>query len=352
MAPRPDARGRPSLEARYEAALRAGRRPACPTSRPSRSATGLRDLLDDAPDGPSLSAFIEDEGTLTHLREFAIHRSPYQRKEADPHTWAIPRLSGRAKAAIVEIQADEYGSGRPGEAHADLFADTMVALGLDPTYGAYVDDVPGVTLATTNLVTFLGLHRRLRGALVGHLAAFEMTSVGPDGPLRPGASAAWASGATSSTTSTSRPTPTTRSSPPTTWPGAWPLDEPELVDEILFGAMAVTNAERRLSRPPARRRGRSGRTSLAVRVAPETVLRPQRLTPSAPLDGVDEVGLGVGVCHPVVAVLDGEAALQLGVGVPVVGRGPAASPGRRRGGPTTRGRCARPGGSGGYARRR
>jgi hypothetical protein len=27
----------------------------------------------------------------------------------------------------------------------------------------------------------LGLHRRLRGALVGHLAGFEMTSVGPMG---------------------------------------------------------------------------------------------------------------------------------------------------------------------------
>jgi hypothetical protein len=30
-----------------------------------------------------------------------------------------------------------------------------------------------------NLVTMLGLHRKWRGALVGHLALFEMTSVGP-----------------------------------------------------------------------------------------------------------------------------------------------------------------------------
>ena len=167
------------LEGRYEAALRAdvGLLPAVT---PATMATGLRQLL-DAGDGPSLSSFLESQGTLDQLREFAIHRSAYQRKEADPHTWALPRLSGRAKAAIIEIQSDEYGNGRPGEAHADLFADTMVALDLDPTYGAYVDDLPGVTLATVNLVTFLGLHRRLRGALVGHLAAFEMTSVGPMG---------------------------------------------------------------------------------------------------------------------------------------------------------------------------
>jgi hypothetical protein len=57
----------------------------------------------------------------------------------------------------------------------------MEELGLDPTYGAYLDRIPGVTLATVNLISLFGLHRRWRGALVGHLAVFEMTSVGPMG---------------------------------------------------------------------------------------------------------------------------------------------------------------------------
>src|SRR5580692_10134199 len=57
----------------------------------------------------------------------------------------------------------------------------MSSLDLDPTYGAYVDRLPAVTLATTNLISMFGLHRRLRGALVGHLASFEMNSVGPMG---------------------------------------------------------------------------------------------------------------------------------------------------------------------------
>jgi hypothetical protein len=39
--------------------------------------------------------------------------------------------------------------------------------------------LPAATLATGNLVTMFGLHRRWRGAAVGHLALFEMTSVGP-----------------------------------------------------------------------------------------------------------------------------------------------------------------------------
>jgi hypothetical protein len=65
--------------------------------------------------------------------------------------------------------------------HAERFAMTMRAFGLDPGLGAYLDVVPGSTLATDNLVTMFGLHRAWRGACVGHLALFEMTSVGPMG---------------------------------------------------------------------------------------------------------------------------------------------------------------------------
>jgi hypothetical protein len=137
--------------------------------------------ISTAEGGPSLSAYVAEQADREQVRELAIHRSLYQRKEADPHSWAFPRLSGRAKSAFVEIQMDEYGEGRPGASHAELFADTMRALDLDPTYGAYLDAVPGPTLATVNLISLFGRQRRLRGALVGHLALFEMTSVGPMG---------------------------------------------------------------------------------------------------------------------------------------------------------------------------
>ena len=39
---------------------------------------------------------------------------------------------------------------------------------------------PASTLATVNLMSLCGLHRRLRGAIVGHLALFEMTSSIPN----------------------------------------------------------------------------------------------------------------------------------------------------------------------------
>lgn len=131
-------------------------------------------------DGPSLSRHLEVRGSLEQFQEFAIHRSAYQLKEADPHSWAIPRLFGIPKAALVEVQADEYGGGQWERMHSVLFATTMEALGLDSRYGAYLEHIPGLTLATVNLMSLFGLQRRWRGAIAGHLAMFEMTSPQPN----------------------------------------------------------------------------------------------------------------------------------------------------------------------------
>jgi hypothetical protein len=167
---------RAALEHRFLARLAGEVGP--PSPMPAEWLVGeLRALA--AGDGPSLSTFVADHGTREQVREFLVHRSAYQRKEADAHTWVIPRLRGRTKAAVVQIQHDEYGEGIARAMHAELFAVTMVALGLDPELGAYVDLLPGTTLATDNLPTLFGLHRRWRAACVGHLALFEMTSVGP-----------------------------------------------------------------------------------------------------------------------------------------------------------------------------
>jgi hypothetical protein len=146
--------------------------------RPEHVPAVLTDVIEQH-EGWSLSSHMLRRGTVRHLQEFAVHRSAYQLKEADPHTWVLPRLAGAAKAAVAEIQFDEYGQGRPAATHSTLFADTMRALGLDDRYGAHLPLLPGSTLATVNLISMFGLHRRLRGALVGHLATFEMTSVVP-----------------------------------------------------------------------------------------------------------------------------------------------------------------------------
>ena len=171
---------RGELERIFEAAVRGavGDPPAAIAA--EESDTALREII-AADDGPSLSLHLDRDGTLDQLLEFVVHRSAYQLKEADPHSWALPRIAGPPKAALVEVQADEYGGGRPDRIHAELFARSMEALGLDSSYGAYLDRIPAPTLATVNLMSLFGLHRRLRGAIVGHLALFEMTSSIPNG---------------------------------------------------------------------------------------------------------------------------------------------------------------------------
>ena len=131
-------------------------------------------------DGPSLSKFLQRKATLEQFREFVTHRSIYHLKEADPHAWGLPRLGGRSKAALVEIQADEYGGGRLEMMHTELFRTMMRGLDLDDGYGAYIDVVPAITLAVNNVMSLFGLHRRRLPALLGHLAAFEMTSSAPN----------------------------------------------------------------------------------------------------------------------------------------------------------------------------
>jgi hypothetical protein len=169
-----------TIELAFEKALR-DRVPVPPLPEPGVDtvAAALFELA-AADTGPSVSRYLAKKATDEQAHEFLIQQSVYKLKEADPHSWAIPRLHGRAKAALVEIQADEYGDGRLARMHSELFALTMRGLGLDDTVGFYVDAVPAITLTSSNLMTMFGTQRRLRGAIAGHLAAFEITSSAPN----------------------------------------------------------------------------------------------------------------------------------------------------------------------------
>jgi hypothetical protein len=133
-------------------------------------------LLSDDPDGPGLSPYLARAGNWEQMRELFIHRSLYHLKEADPHAWAIPRLEGRGKAALVSVEFDEYGGGRAERMHSALFVDLLAAAGLNADYLGYIDVVPAQSLAIVNFMSLCGLHRRLRGALAGLFAAAEITT--------------------------------------------------------------------------------------------------------------------------------------------------------------------------------
>lgn len=127
-------------------------------------------------DGAGVSHYLCEAGTWEQMREYLVHRSIYHLKEGDPHAWAIPRLTGQAKASFVAVEFDEFGAGRGSQLHQQLYADLMKAAGLDATYLGYLDLVAAESLAAVNLMSLFGLHRRLCGAAVGHFAATEITS--------------------------------------------------------------------------------------------------------------------------------------------------------------------------------
>ncbi|MFI6848937.1 iron-containing redox enzyme family protein [Kitasatospora sp. NPDC050467] len=133
-------------------------------------------LLTEPRTGTGPSHFLLADGRRWQACEYLVHRSLYHLKEADPQLWAAPRLGGAAQAAFLAVEYDEYGAGHPDRAHSRLFAEMMADFGLDPTYGHYVDAAAAPALAVVNLMSLFGLHRALRGALVGQFAAVEITS--------------------------------------------------------------------------------------------------------------------------------------------------------------------------------
>ncbi len=143
------------------------------------AATAVRDKFDDLrrpPSATGVGAHLLRRPDRDQLREVLVHRSLYHLKEADPQAWVLPRLEGAAKALVAAVEFDEYGGGRPDRMHSRLFADLMRAFDLSPEYGAYVDVVPAPMLAVVNFMSLCGLHRALRGALLGQLAVVELTS--------------------------------------------------------------------------------------------------------------------------------------------------------------------------------
>lgn len=136
----------------------------------------LDGLLVENLDAPGVSHHLKDRGEWWQLREYLVHRSIYHLKEADPHAWVIPRLQGQAKASLVAVEFDEFGGGRADRMHSRLFADLMREAGLEAGYLYYLEIAPAVSLAPVNMMSLFGLHRALRGALVGHFAAAEITT--------------------------------------------------------------------------------------------------------------------------------------------------------------------------------
>jgi hypothetical protein len=170
---------RRSIEDRFERELREA------TTDAAESVGDLDDVGDQVlamaqrASGVGLSGYLRRDATREQITDFLRERSVQQLKESDPQSFLLPRLQGPVKVALAEIQYDEYGVGDPARLHQRLFADALAAAGLDPAYGAYLGEVSAISLASANVMSMFCLNRRLRGAAVGHFAAFEASSSVP-----------------------------------------------------------------------------------------------------------------------------------------------------------------------------
>src|SRR6202042_1097889 len=165
------------LRAELERAFLTGVRRDVEPIEPDRTAAVEMEAISVEPvEGTGPSYYLRDTGTWQQMREYLAQRSLYHLKEGDPHAWAIPRLTGGAKAAFVAVEFDEYGAGQGARLHQQLFAALLAAAGRDATYLASLEQVPAESLAVVNLMSLFGLHREFRGATIGHFASTEITS--------------------------------------------------------------------------------------------------------------------------------------------------------------------------------
>jgi hypothetical protein len=174
------------LELRFERDLREDTRPRLAVVPEDRDVTRQLIELIDADESPSTASFLQRRASREQVLDFLREKSVQQLKESDPQSFVLPRIDGPAKVALAELQYDEYGAGRSERLHATLYANALQAAGLDHSYGAHIDDVSALSLASANVMSMFGLSRRLRGAAMGHLAAFEATSSVPSRKIAAG----------------------------------------------------------------------------------------------------------------------------------------------------------------------
>ena len=136
---------------------------------------GLHELIATA-SGPSVPKYLCEKGSLDQLREYVVHRSVNELREVVPDFYEASSIGAHhdpdSNSAPLESRPlDETQRSRAS------FGDTMSALNLDATPGAYVVRLPASTLATTNLGTMFAHQPQWRAALAGLEAVLELSSV-------------------------------------------------------------------------------------------------------------------------------------------------------------------------------
>lgn len=211
--------------------------------------------LVESDEAPSTALYLQRHATTEQVRDYLRERSVQQLKESDPYSFVLPRIGGAAKVALAELQYDEYGAGRPDRLHSTMYGDALAAAGLDRTYGAYIDDASAASLAACNAPAIFSLDGRLRGAAMGHLAAFEASSSLPCRRISAGLARVGMPAAAAYFDEHVEADAVHEQVAARDICGALVAEDPGLGDDILFGASACLLLEGEVAQTLARRWG-------------------------------------------------------------------------------------------------
>jgi hypothetical protein len=149
-------------------------------------------LRTELPGDVPIGRFINEQIEYDQLREIVAQRSLFFLREPDPWIYAVPTLTGPAKAGLIDLLLDEYGWGKLDRMHSSIYAVLMERLELNTEVDHYERHTSWQYLATLNYQWMVALDtafsRRLLGvvylteadsplAMTNYLAAWDRLGV-------------------------------------------------------------------------------------------------------------------------------------------------------------------------------
>jgi len=120
--------------------------------------------------------YLRNDATRDALERVVAQRSLFFLREPDPWIYAVPSLSGIAKAGLIDLLLDEYGWGKLDRMHSSIYANLMGALGLETAIDHYELTTTWQFLATLNHQWMCALDPLLSRRLIGTIYLTEADS--------------------------------------------------------------------------------------------------------------------------------------------------------------------------------
>lgn len=133
-------------------------------------------VLDGLESAAGWREFVREEASLADMTRVVADRSLFFLREPDPWVFAVPSLTGIARAGMVDLLLDEYGWGKHERMHSTIYAGVMEHLGLNTELDHYFDQAPWQYIATLNLQWMHALTPGDRNGLVGTIYLTEAES--------------------------------------------------------------------------------------------------------------------------------------------------------------------------------